>query len=228
LTQEKLEGVINLPESLEVTKSILSFLYTTSYTEEGTATLKHSAGVYIAAYKYDIPALKTLAFDNLTALFRSLESLVNPEHSKSFTPGVLASIEKFLEVVVLLYDTTEDTDVVRSGIISTAREILRFQEAGANKEAWAKCFGMAPLFALDLVKPNSISPQSENYDVVVDSRRWRAARDCVIFECGQCSTAVIMSKETWEDCGHERVGTYTRCPNGMVCNGKLEYEIPSY
>ena len=224
--------MIELPESLEVTKSILSFLYTTSYTEDSTSPTEHSAGVYVAAAKYDIPALKTLACSKLASLFRSLESRLDPKSPEALTSEVFACIKKFLEVVVLTYDNTEDADGLRLELISTARHILRLHQTAVNNDIWVKCFRLAPAFALDLVKPESISLETSvplnarTAYVISRSGKWRAATDCVIRECELCDTAVIMSKQAWEE-NNGGVNAYSKCPNHDACCGKLEHEIPN-
>lgn len=235
--QEKLEGVINLPESLEVTKSILSFFYTSSYEEDRRSPTKHSAGVYVAAEKYEIPALKPLALTKLVALFRSLESRIDKGgKGGQCTQEMLTWLEKFLEVVVLVYNNTQDNDNLRPEIVSTAREILRviairellrLQQLAVSDDAWVRCFELAPAFALDLAKPVSVSLQDvedASHNVTMGSRLWRAQRDCMIFECGNCHTAVIMSKESWEGNGGE-IASDTNCPNYDYCKGLLEHEI---
>ena len=219
-----MEGIINLPESLEVTKSILSFFYTSSYAEVSSLPMEHSAGVYFAADKYDIPGLMTLARSKLASLFRSLESQFADE-DEPLTPGLVRCIGRFLEVVVLVYNNTRDTDSLRSEIVSTAREILRnIQDTTGDNRRWVKAFGMAPEFALDLVKPHSIKLQPDIPERSSTSWKWRTAKDCVVFECGECDTAVTMSKKSWENNGCA-VGKSTWCPNYTQCRGKLEHRI---
>jgi len=227
--QEKLEGVIELPEDLEVTKSILSFLYTTSYTEDGTSPLQHSAGVYFAAAKYDIPALKTLASSKVASLFRSLETEVEPDTGEPLSLEATTCVEKFLELVVEVYDKTEDIDDLRSETVSTAREILRTTQHTAQcNDAWVKCFELAPAFALDLVKSESISPDLDVIDAerIIESRKWRAARDCVIRECQVCDTAVTISKDRLRLAGFRGFvfDEKTKCPV-EPCSGFLTYKI---
>jgi len=222
--QEKLEGIINLPESLEVTKSILSFFYTSSYVEDSTSLIEHSAEVYFAANKYDIPGLKVLARSKLVSLFGSLESRFAC-NDEPLTPDLVACVESFLEVVVLAYNNTRDTDRLRYVLVSTAREILRtVQLTTDDNDGWLKCFSLVPAFALDLLKPNSTELVPNISDRSSTSWKWRAAKDCVIFECGQCDTAVTMSKEAWEDNGCA-VDKNTWCPNVEGCGGKLVHKI---
>jgi hypothetical protein len=222
--QEKLEGVINLPESLEVTKSILSFLYTSSYAEESTSPIEHSAGVYFAADKYDIPGLKTLAGNKLAILFTFLECRF-ADNDEPLTPELESCIEQFLELVVEVYNNTRDTDKLRAEIVRTARELLRtIQLTTDDNDGWARCFGLVPEFAVDLVKPNSSRLGSKISERSSTSWRWRAARDCVILECEECDTAVTMSLEAWEDAMRE-FGMGSRCPNNTSCEGRLMHRI---
>ena len=150
--------------------------------------------------------MKTLAFTKLVALFRSLENQVD-EH-EPFSQETLIWLRKFLEVVVLVYNNTQDNDSLRLEIVSTAREVLRIsaarellrlQQLTVNNDAWIRCFELAPAFALDLVKLVGAKPEDDPNDLTFSSRIWRAERDCMISECGNCNTAVIMSKESWED-----------------------------
>jgi hypothetical protein len=168
--------------------------------------------------------LKTLARGKLAALFTLLESRF-VSNDEPLTPEDDTCIEQFLELVVQVYNNTRDTDMLRAVIVQTAREILRtVQLTTDDNDGWVRCFGMVPEFALDLVKPNSTRLGSKMSERSATSWKWRAARDCVIFECGLCDTAVTMSMEAWVDSDCD-LKTGTMCPNYNTCLGMLAYAI---
>jgi len=114
-------------------------------------------------------------------------------------------------------------------VVSTAREILRHQQTvdDGDGDAWFECLGSAPAFAFDLVKPGGVSLALDHRDMIIESRKWRAARDCMRFECRNCDTVVTMSQKAWQSNGRE-ITIGKECPSSETWHGMLEYEIPNY
>lgn len=119
----------------------------------------------------------------------------------------------------MVYDNTKDTDKLRSDFISMAREILRLKYTTETADAWLQCSGLAPAFALDLVKPKS----------VLRSLKWRGAKDCITRECEMCDTAVIVSKKasTTAALAGVMVDEDSPCPLSISCGGLLTDEVPN-
>jgi hypothetical protein len=220
--QEKLEGIIELPESLEVVKAMLSFLYKRCYHDRATRPLEFNAQVYIAAVKYNIIALgHYAAFGKISTWLESFRRASFDGGSSTHSPDLHGQMLEFLEVIVLVYTNThEESDILRREIADTARKVLRHHTPVLD-DGWAKCFSRVPAFVLDLVKQEDNSNMSS---LIFGNWAWRTNDDCVMRECNVCDTMVSMSKEAWDE--NARDDEYMICPNHDCCDGTLINEIP--
>ena len=214
--QEKLEGVIELPESSEVIKSMLSFLYRSKYDAMDQARpLQHNVQVYIAADKYDIPTLKTLAQTKVTAWLTLFESSVQAAHRDPACPAPRVDILHFLDMVALVYSGTHtDTDIFRLTFIACAKRIFPLQHAANLEDDWKLCFERAPSFAYEWLKPV----------VLQGELGWEAFAPDVTLDCSRCDTWITMSLN-----GVPRPATQltmeSKCPNHEFCGGLLDGNV---
>ena len=219
--------MIELPESLEVVKAMLSFLYKRCYPDPTTRSLEFHAQVYIAAEKYNIVPLKQYAaYGRIRRWLIGFEKTIRSAGSSALSLALQEDMLEFLEVVVLVYSHTLGySDIARCELAITARKLLRTYSADLD-EAWTKCSSEAPAIFLDFVK--SEDPNNEDW-LAFHSWQWRTAEDVVIRECNECDSAVITAVDSCTDTkDHRHIGKDSLCPLHELCGGKLEQEYPNY
>jgi len=216
--QEKLEGVIELPESLEVVKAMLSFLYKRCYLDPATRPLEFHAQVYAAANKYNIISLKYYAtYGKCKPWLERFTS--DSQDSSTLGPALI----EFLDAATLVYtDTHEESDNLRRQFVIHAQNLLRSQRVMSN-DAWLKCFGEVPEFAFEVAKPMIESRADYR---VFHSWEWRTAKNCVMRECSECDTAVLASRASTHTSGELLFEKDSKCPRHKICGGTLEIEMP--
>jgi hypothetical protein len=148
--QENLEGIIDLPESTAVIRSILSYLYTNEY-DAAVPYLMHQLEVYVAADKYDIPALKSTAARHAVAYLDAAECnfkrMTAPDLGTMTVSGTALST-----VIQYIYSNTLDGgNILRQKLVSIVRNSLPAEQTDTEHEAWAQLFGAVPSFAVDLL-----------------------------------------------------------------------------
>lgn len=214
-----MEGVMELPESPEVVEAMLSFLYKRCYTERATRSLEFHAQVYIAVEKYNIASLNLYAHRKTVPWLQSLGALFKSADSSVHEAALRADISGLLETVALVYDNTHDQiDVLRYALVATARKIVRRLPPGNVDDVWSSCFGQIPAFVIDLINSTDYSFESDLAVKTFDSRNWRRSPDCMVFQCGECEIAVIISDKSARAANSD--GVYvtdeTECPQSMT------------
>jgi len=145
--QEKLEGIITLPESSLVIRSLLSWLYTSTYTPPPLSSehleIRHDLHVHIVTDKYGIPALKR---HTAQIASRYLDDIKTDYLDKTIpSSNLLEDAADFLELAWFLYENTHDkSEPLRCKMVDLALAMRAEQKTAEQEKLWTECFGQVP------------------------------------------------------------------------------------
>jgi len=105
---------MGLPEAIVVIKALLSYLYSGDYSSPTSKALSLHAGVYVAALKYDIPGLQSLAG---TKFELSIKELANAALLDSSVE--LVGMEELSIAAEIIDGTFQRDDKLRMHLILT-------------------------------------------------------------------------------------------------------------
>lgn len=186
--QEKLEGVLTLPELPDVAKAIVTYMYTADYEAKSTESLpafQFHAEMYAAALKYEMPDLCLAACNKLrlhatAGLFLTWED----DETKS------QQDDDFLEAVAIVYgNTVNKDDQMRQQLALLARRKMLNAPSRTVERSWVKTMMQVPELAADVM-----SSITEALGWFNNHAKSRSALSC---SDPKCSGVVIMETRTY-------------------------------
>lgn len=156
--QEKHENKITLTEDSVVIENLIKFCYTGGYgglnliapTKSRAPRLRLHAGVYLAAEKYQISALKHVAVRRFKVVMGDWASDWQKEQDKEVQ---LIKLQEFLEVIQLVYENTLDSsDALRKDILALD---WKTEMMSTYEQAWTDFLAQTPSFAAELTIMNN-------------------------------------------------------------------------
>jgi len=138
---------MELLEDVVVIKALLNYLYSEDYTSPASQALPLHAGVYVAALKYDIPGLQSLAG---TKFGHSIKELTNAALLDSSVE--LVGMEEFSIAAQIIFDgTLQRDDKLRMKLIETAWRVVIQLERSDSRHTFVDQIMEVPDFAAEIL-----------------------------------------------------------------------------
>lgn len=213
MLQEKRDSVIRLPESSEVIRPMLEFLYTSKYgvwKHTKVAPFLRHAEIYTSADTYQVPELCLAVCQ---ALRQDVKECLITQPRRDIN-ALLMQEDEFLQAAEYIFDNTlhKRWDAFRTAIIELAKgymlSLSRGRE-GCEKENWIERMIVVPKLMTELMAS------------AIDELLWVQERaSCVELACRHrgCKSSVIIDFDSWRKA--LRAGASVKCP-GCLCTIRI-------